>query len=507
MMKQARNNRIINTLCDLLLIAVPLLLFLVYALKEKRALFALLPRINDEVGYWRELYSFDRCFFNFGKNGWLGYKAAQIGPFGCHGLLQLFAWGWYALLFSWKVNSIYIANFILLTVAYLLFVILIRPNHKLAILVFLFSLSFRPLNTYLNTSLMEAPCFAAMLVYFALLYYYEQKPESKNRFFLCAIAALYCTLLRICYIVVLFPAIMISNDNKINLKLIIKMILYGSSFILLYLLFSKTTAEYPQWFLTELGGNAGSLIDKLKLILAYFANGLISYFLEIKDGIIRFMNLYASINGLITLITVSFPQLFFTVRLTVIAVLIFLLIPSKDIQLYLKKIWMAIMLVTFIFGVIALYDTSGWLDIRITAPLLFGMIIWIFIEYDKTLHINFKNALIILLTVTALFITWITPKNKQAEFYPEKYQSLFSVLNDYEEVDSIVMHLDVMDSDDSLSIMYAIPPKYGVLIYTDENKIEENKPRFVFLTEKKDLKDYQIISQEDGCGYLYLYNN
>ena len=89
-----------------------------------------LPIWNDEVDYWRELFSFSNCGFAFGKHGFsLGYTA-EIGPFGCHGISPIIAWGWYALLFGWNGNSIVIANIILLEISYLLFVILAKLNRK-----------------------------------------------------------------------------------------------------------------------------------------------------------------------------------------------------------------------------------------------------------------------------------------------------------------------------------------------------------------------------------------
>ncbi len=504
-MEQENRKEIMNHLARVFLVLFPLFLSLILSLVEKRGLFSVFPILsNDEVSYWREMYSFDRCGFDFGKNGWLGYEPASIGSFGCHGLLQVAAWGWYTLLFEWTHHSIAIANFIMLEAAFLLFAVLVRPDSRQCLIIILFSLCFRPLSIYLNTSLMEIPCFAAIILYFALFVWYCRKPDSRLRLFFCLIVGLYCSVLRICYIVILFPAIMVSNDYRIDLKLVLKMLLYVAVFFVLYLIYNRTTAEYPQWFLTELKQESG-LLDRVFSIALYFKTGLIRYFTQIWERIVWFYSGYASLDGIRYLLTVSFPELFFPIRILNLFLLIFLLVPDfkeKNFVFDKEKLSLFVMLLTFNFGIIALYDVSGWVDTRVISSLLYGIFLWIIVRYSGRISKGVFVILGVILLACSLFMIRITPIKDNGTYIMKDYGETFDVLAQYEGKRSIAVDLELIDGKDAFNFVNSVPANFGFLIYTDEKQLNEFRPEFIYSLSELKLNGYRIISDDNGFIYM-----
>jgi len=488
------------------LVLLPLFLVILISLKEKAPLFSVFPiGSNDEIGYWREMFSFDKLGFAFGKNGWVGYDVAKIGPFGCHGLLQVAAWGWYSFLFDWGHHSIFIANFLMLTAAFVVFVLLAKPDYKQCLLILLFSLCYRPLSIYMDTSLMEIPCFAAILGYFAAFVCYCRKPDSRVRFVLCIILGLYCSILRICYIVILFPAIMVSNDHKIDLKLLLKMILYVLGFLVIYIVYNKTTAQYPQWFLTELADDA-SVLSKLLKVLVYFKTGLIAYFSQIWDRLIWFFSSYASFDRIIYLLTVSFPELFFPIRILDQFLKIVLLFPDRKDGKWAfnkTKLWMFVMLLTFDIGIIALYDVSGWVDTRVISSLLYGIIIWLILLYSHKLKKSHFYVICIVLMLASAITIKIMPVRGNSSYAFKDHETTFAALNEYEGENSIAMDLELIDGEDALSIVSALPENFGILLYSDVAKVYENRPQFIYSSVPLDLEGCQKRNTDDK-GYLYI---
>ena len=507
MIKSFGNKGFKDNTARMLLVLLPLFLVILVSLVEKAPLFSIFPiGSNDEIGYWREMYSFDRLGFDFGKNGWVGYDAASIGPFGCHGLLQVAAWGWYALLFDWGHHSIYIANFIMLTAAFLAFVFLAKPDHKECLLIFLFSLCYRPLSIYMDSSLMEIPCFAAVLFYFAAFIFYCRKTDSKARFALCIAAGLYCSILRICYIVILFPTIMVNNKHRIDLKLILKMSLYVLAFLLIYIVYNKTTAQYPQWFLTELS-NDSSLSVKLMKVLGYFKEGLIAYFAQIWDRMIWFVSSYASFERIKYLLTVSFPELFFPIRILDQLLKIILLLPDRKDGKWVfnkTKFWMFVMLLTFDAGIIALYDVSGWVDTRVISSLLYGIIIWLILLYSDRLKKRSFYAVCFILLLVSLMTIRIMPAKGNGHYAFKDYETVFEPLKEYEGKPSLAVDLELIDGPDALSIVTALPENYGILLYSDKTKVYESRPEFVYSASELELNDYNGIHKDPEKGYLYI---
>ena len=208
------------------------------------------PYLNDEVDYWRLMYSVSECGLDFGSTEHLVGYTAPIGPLGSHGVSPLAAWLWYALLFPMADSAIVIAGVMMLVLALAMFCFIARPGTVQLLIMGAFTLLFPPLVRYINLSMMEMPCYAGLIVYAALLFRYEKEHSGalpRRRWTLPAlvICGLWCTVLRMSNVVVFFPAILIFCDNKISWKLLGSMALYVLGVIAFNWCFSLFVAPFP----------------------------------------------------------------------------------------------------------------------------------------------------------------------------------------------------------------------------------------------------------------------
>ena len=498
----------------MLLILTPLLLFVIVCLKTKTKLELIGPLVNDELGYWRELYSFSKCGFNFGKNGFLGYELAQVGSFGCHGVSPLVAWWWYALLFPWENNSIVIANIILLTFSLIVFVVLVRPKKIYCFLFILLLMSSRHLNIYYLSSLMELPCYSAIIMNIAAIIYYQKHQDSKIGFALCVFFSIYAAFLRICYIALLFPAIVINNNYKINYKLIIKIILMFVLFVAIYEISTKTTAKYiNNWFLSDLSNN-NSFNEIIIKIYEQINVSAKRYFVQIYDRINWFLSKYFSISGIKTLIFEEFPQLFFTQRIFSIAIIVFLAFFSfkydekshRVLFFNMEYLSFFILLLVLQMSIFIFYSVEGFVDIRTIMPIVFGISIWlVYMRMDTLLSNNLIIPVFVFLFLTSIFVITISFGTHNVNINNKKeYDELFSVLDEPKQSLEVSMDLDMIDSIDGYSIVSSINPKYGILLYMDENMIKKSKPEIVYSKETIKNDDYYLFNYNDKYGFIYL---
>ena len=478
----------------------PLLIILVISIKSGFLVLNKVPSINDEVDYWRENYSFIHNGFNFGKYGFLGYQKAKWGSFGGHGYSTIIPWLWYSLI-SWNVNSIVIANTITILVSLLLFVLLVKPDYQITILLILFILSYRHFNMYLGTSLMEVPCFAAMIIYVALLIRFKRDNNSKLWFILCCLSAIYCTMLRLPYIVLLLPVLVISNDCKIDLKLFFKLLMMLVIAAFMYVLYANTISSYVSaWSLSAIK-NIDSIGGKLGYILSGTLNNLSNFHSHIFESIKWYFDNYASFYGIKRLLFEEFPPAYFMIRLLLIGLLVYLLykVVTKKEKEKIFYLSLFLMLLGYHVGIICFYSVDGYLDVRTTAPVLFTIIFYM-ISTNDLFNKGYKYW-VVGLSLLSILILIISPK----EINPtnnKDYTKLFSVLDQNKSI-NITMSLKDEEEDDAMAIMSAIPPVYGIELYVEEGDINKYHPVYVFSKTKLDLKDYKIVNEEEGLGYIY----
>lgn len=255
--------------------AIPLLLWYLWVRVSGCDILQSHPSISDELGYWRIMYSFSECGLDFGACGGFINSPARWGHFGSHGLSPFLAWGWYALLFPWTQASLVQANFIMLTAAMTVFVLLVHDN--IADMIFsaavLCGTSY--IFLFLCSSMLEIPCAAAVIVFAALMIRWE-RTGKKLWLILAVVQAIYLTLLRYCYAVVAFPLVWELCGFRLNRKTAAAAAVYALVTFLAYFVSEMFIADYPEDIMVFVE-NAG-LMGKIRLLLENSAANIKRYF-------------------------------------------------------------------------------------------------------------------------------------------------------------------------------------------------------------------------------------
>ena len=172
---RVKRRRYLLPLSALFFIASPLIIMLILSLLSGNNMFLSKPYLNDELDYWRLMYSISERGFDFGSTEHLVGYVAPIGPLGSHGLSPVAAWLWYVLLFPMTDSALVIAGVLMLIAAMALLYFIARPGAAELLLMGLFTILYPPLIRYINLSMMEMPCYACVIVYMALLLRYEKE--------------------------------------------------------------------------------------------------------------------------------------------------------------------------------------------------------------------------------------------------------------------------------------------------------------------------------------------
>ena len=363
-LQKSNRNRALHLCAALFFIASPLLIMLLLSALAGQNMFLAKPYLNDEVDYWRVMYSVKECGLNFGPTGGLPGRNAPIGPLESHGLGPLAAWLWYALCFPFTESALVIASFILLTLALLLFYLLVKPSDKQAVLMAAFIMFFPPLVRYINLSMMEIPCYASVIVYIALLCRYE-KSRSLSWLVLLLLSGLYCSLLRLSNVVLFFPAILIFCDNRWSWKLLWCLMAYALGVLLLNSFVNLFIAPYPDF--------VSSLSE-----CASWKEVILSLLRNLLGNIRNILNPFSDH---------SLPQA--VARYHYLALVLFFLAASflkvSASGLRLTWRWEYVGMLGVAAGnlalVLLLYDVFDWRDYRTLSPIAFALVLWLLLRW------------------------------------------------------------------------------------------------------------------------------
>lgn len=369
----------------LLFIFSPIIILLFHSVLTKRNDFFSLPLWSDEVNYWRELYSFDENLFSMKGPIFFGLPA-KIGGFSTHGLAPLFAWGWYAILFKWNLNSIIIANSIMITFSFALFYFLVRPDYLKCVLLSMLTLFFAPLFCYIHSSMMEIPCYAAIISYIAFFIFYTRKP-SKIRFVLLILSCFYVANLRIPYAILFIPAIFVFSDGRINLKFLIAGFAFVFFTLLLYKVQGFFTSGYPFGLAAKLNA-ASSYNEKIHLLIR---------------------NFYSNFKNLFSLKSEDFVQVSQRYFYFVVMLVLFMQAVrennGKKVLYLISSVYFQLLLLLLLLlsANCLLYDVFDWRDYRTMSPFLFGVLFFLINkDGDKIIDGDF----IVTVPLCALFMSF-----------------------------------------------------------------------------------------------------
>lgn len=452
---RVKRRRYLLPLSALFFIASPLIIMLILSLLSGNNIFLSKPYLNDELDYWRLMYSISERGFDFGSTEHLVGYVAPIGPLGSHGLSPVAAWLWYVLLFPMTDSALVIAGVLMLIAAMALLYFIARPGAAELLLMGLFTILYPPLIRYINLSMMEMPCYACVIVYMALLLRYEKEhsgvlPRSGWTLPLLLVCGFYCTVLRMSNVVLFFPAILIFCDNKISLKLLFCLLLYILGVFAFNYCFSLFVAPYPDVLYNLM--QSESIVELLR--------GL---WQNTRSNIMNFLN-PASDN--------SVPQAVarYFYLLLLLLLLVKTLFKREDSRLHFTWRWQY-------FGILAaggcclaivimIYFVFDWRDYRTLAPMAYGLVLWLLLRWSGE-----GKAFRASLAALMLFGMLMAPEAyshvaQDPRFFPDESTGL-----DYSELfGDEPCTLGLYGTEYDLALMKDVPPNVGICggIY-DEN--------------------------------------
>lgn len=457
---------------------IPCVYLLVWQLIQGHGFLTALPYYSDELGYWRIMFSIDNCGFGFGAGGGFAGNSAAIGPLGSHGLSPLLAWGWYALLFTWRENSLFAANFVMLTVSIGVFMFTVKPDTKRTLALSALLLLYAPLFLYINTAMMEVPCAAAIIVYTAL-YTRWRETRGKGVFAAALILGVYLGVLRICYMILLLPLLWEKWGFGFEIKTLAKIAVLGVCTLALYKVTSLFITPYPDVFTVVIS----------KLPFKNMLSALLWHTLR---------NIRIYFSGLFPLNAES------AFRWLYLGSLAFFLYKSfakgEKKRLYLS--FFAVFAVMLAANIV-LYDVYGWLDYRAMSPMLIFALMFVLTDADsgKGVRIAFVSAVAAMLIVT--FCTVIPDgtfvHEERFEKIPDRRAEFAEVFG--EEKASV----SVMCEDGVFARLRDIPPQIGVKWMKDEGGVITSDTEFIMIggDDREVSGEYEFVGKPADKCYVY----
>lgn len=457
---------------------IPCAYLLLWYIIQGHSFLAAKPYFSDEIGYWRMLFSVDNCGFDFGAGGgFAGYKA-PVGPLGSHGLSPVFAWGWYALLFPWRDNSIFAANFIMLTGSIAAYILLLKPDRKTMMLTIALLLIYAPAALYINTAMMEIPCIAAVIVYSAL-YIRWRKTHGKCVFIAAIAMGVYLGVLRICYVIVLLPLLWERWDFGADMKTIAKLACYAAGCLLLYKVCALFMTPYPDGFAALLGRTP--LAHKPAVLLRHTLSNLKIYF----RGCFAF----------------SAEAAFRWQYLAALAYFLYKAAAKGERRrLYLSFF---ALYAAMLGANIALYDVFDWRDYRMLSPALIFALLFVISDAESG---KAAKSAVYALEAAALCITLCTVIPAGTFVHEERFDEAPDNKAAFAGIfGSEIASVTTMSEDGVFDRLKDIPPQIGVQWMIDEGGVITSDTEFIMIggDDREVSSDYEFAGKAADKCYVY----
>lgn len=491
-MKKFSSYRIRKLIVCILFSGLPFILTATQSLICRQNLFLGVPHNSDEFCYWRVLYSFSKCGFDFGSTcGYLNSEAT-IGPLGEHGLATLFAWGGSLLFGSVTENTLFLWNLAVLSIALLIFWIVIKPNINIALWVIALLIGNGVLLEQWYSHMMEIPCLAIIIVSITIQLSFEKRREPWL-FVLGVICVTYASFMRICYIILLFPMLVAIWPTEKGKRLKWQI----SSFLIYILWFcsirkiSNLFMKQSESFLTNIN-HSENTFEKIALLL----NNLI---LNLKN----YFSLHSGTH-------IEIGQRYFQVCLFIILLIsAFIKVENHKFSISIQRKYLsqAISLAGLIFMILLLYDVYSWRDVRTTMPYTTGVTIWYIV--NNILEKNSKY-LRVSLWCCYLITLFIFAPPRYCVNHPEDRFTRVKVDDKWiadlpnEKCILCLYNNNNLNSKNQFLLYQKLPPKMGVLIGRTTDKLESvNNIDYILTTEELVMENYKLWYTSEDYGLIY----
>lgn len=448
------------------------------------------PSSADELGYWRELYNeYSDNNLVTGLNIYAGYES-QIGNFSFHNISPTILWFLPGLVFGWHFWSIPVFNAFFVTLCFIGFLLLVKPDPKNLVVI---TLAYVVLNTvwlFGLSSMMEIPGYGLITLWTGALVYRYRKNTVGANIIIC-ILYVFSGLYRIIFFVFFLPIVflfIIKKKKTVINGIFLTLIVIAS--LAIYRISSLTGAPYPYGFLFELG-NVDGIFQKIGNLINHFIHNIYLWFNPTLESAELVISRYAFILLIIFVLFIVIRKIKKRERIS---------------EAYYMEMCTAVVLCVAWVLQIAFYDVFDWRDFRILYHFAWFAIVSLLINGYQKYKLAFLSYFIIqIITLT------IATNNIAFNVIMDK--NMYSSV-----IGEIVFHKDALSRWDNTVYcdINSLAPYPELYLFPDqgigitwgaiegkEEYIIENRPGYLITKSYIDIPGYEFKTESDGLR-LYI---
>lgn len=343
------------------LILSPVFLLLVLSLLMGFSLKNVYPVWQDELGFWRTLYSWNEYGFSTGYYG-MHEETAALGTMGISGIGPILIYGAFVKLFGLSHNTILLANAAWCTLAAAVFCAMRKPRLSVALMFAAGMTIYAPLVLYCLTSMTHWFDYALVFLFVTFLLEYQEKRRSWM-----LLACVLTTMLGVLYIpmycVLFIPVVMIFCRYQFGWRMILASLTALLLSAVCCYFGMQTAAPSSQGFIYHLL-RAPDFATFVQMLLSHAKSNLTEYFTRTGGSMMQ----------------ISFRVMYFGMMALCLAAAFWRTARRSDRRWTMLFGFRPPMLSCFLvlfaaFGfTILLYDVGDWRDYRRLAPYLWLVI-------------------------------------------------------------------------------------------------------------------------------------
>lgn len=168
---------------------------------------------NDELFYYKQVesmlqFGYPQGYFGFNESHALKFSFAAWSP------VLVFPWLLFGAVFGWNLMSPIYCNIVLMSMACVVFVLLVKPKWKqLFLLVILFCV-FTPFTYYMLRCMPECICFSMLIIYYAVMEWYIREERMRGVAVMMVLAGIMTLMRPYLVLFLLYPMLMWIKKKK-----------------------------------------------------------------------------------------------------------------------------------------------------------------------------------------------------------------------------------------------------------------------------------------------------
>lgn len=168
---------------------------------------------NDELFYYKQVesmlnFGYPQGYFGFNESHALKFSFAAWSP------VLVFPWLVFGFIFGWNMMSPIYYNILLMSIACVVFVLLVKPKWKQLFLLTILFCVFTPFTLYMLRGMPECICFSMLIIYYALMEWYRREEKFRGIVWMLVLSGLMTLMRPYLVLFMIYPMIMWMRKDK-----------------------------------------------------------------------------------------------------------------------------------------------------------------------------------------------------------------------------------------------------------------------------------------------------